>query len=676
MEIRFINGINKVTGSCTWLRHKKTNTQFLVDCGMIQGGFSNEFENSKEFLFDPKDIKYLFLTHSHLDHCGLIPKLYKEGFNGKIFCSKATGDLTRNILNDSIKHTNLYGKNEVNKMNFYFIDSNINFRFGNLMKLEEDLLFCCNRSAHILGSLSYSFSWKDEDGNEKSILFSGDLGNSIKDNQTEFLLKESHQPHFNIEYMVLESTYGSLEDKKKYLYLEKINVLKSKLEDFLLSDDLDTLIIPTFSQHRYQQILFDLYYIVFKEIDFDLLLKNKIKKGIRGDIFNIENLKNKKIKKEDEIILKNNLKGIYKINDNGSKDLQEYKLFSDEFEQLSIKKLKTLKIFFDENNPLLRQQLERLIPCRGTFIMDSPLGNKINKIYLNHIEDKLISKNIKKNKFFHNDLDKKFDMEKIKLLLASENIESKLFSFINKSKIDNSKKKKNKSKKVKLKNQINLRKKIILTSSGMCSEGKILDYLDSEIENERSLIWLIGYQAARTNGKKLLRLSEGYYDTPEKMQVENLQLKKREIKLEKVKINIDNLTELYSSHIFPEDLVDNYIFCDYNQGTKTKKNSIIFLNHGEKEAKEKIKEKIMEKNENNEFPPEIRSVENVIIPYDSGIIYDLDKKAKESVATKKFISNPHDNLILQELIKQNELLREENKLLKEQNENMKKLIKT
>ena len=72
--------------------------QFLVDCGMQQGEAA---ENGGFFAFQPSEIAYLFLTHAHIDHCGLIPKLVKEGFKGKIITTPATADLARIMLHDS-----------------------------------------------------------------------------------------------------------------------------------------------------------------------------------------------------------------------------------------------------------------------------------------------------------------------------------------------------------------------------------------------------------------------------------------------------------------------------------------------------------------------------------------------------------------------------------------------
>ena len=98
MKIRFLGAARRVTGSCYHLLDD--NMQMLVDCGMYQGRDADEI-NNKAFPFDPGQIQYLLLTHAHLDHSGLIPKLVKDGFRGKILTTSATAELVEIMLYDS-----------------------------------------------------------------------------------------------------------------------------------------------------------------------------------------------------------------------------------------------------------------------------------------------------------------------------------------------------------------------------------------------------------------------------------------------------------------------------------------------------------------------------------------------------------------------------------------------
>ena len=99
MQISFHGAAGEVTGSCI-LVETKTN-KFLVDCGMFQGSQFAREENFEAWPFDPVSIDFLLLTHAHVDHCGRLPKLYADGFRGRVYCTPATRDLTEIILLDA-----------------------------------------------------------------------------------------------------------------------------------------------------------------------------------------------------------------------------------------------------------------------------------------------------------------------------------------------------------------------------------------------------------------------------------------------------------------------------------------------------------------------------------------------------------------------------------------------
>src|SRR5512139_1035104 len=99
MKAQFLGGVRTVTGSATLL--EKGSLRWLVDCGMFQGGKELEERNRNLQPYRAKDLSFILLTHAHIDHSGLIPKLVKEGFKGKVVCTKATYDLCEIMLRDS-----------------------------------------------------------------------------------------------------------------------------------------------------------------------------------------------------------------------------------------------------------------------------------------------------------------------------------------------------------------------------------------------------------------------------------------------------------------------------------------------------------------------------------------------------------------------------------------------
>ena len=99
MKLTFLGAAHTVTGSCYLLESEER--KILVDCGMFQGGRRIRELNYKEFSFNPAELDCVVLTHAHIDHCGLVPKLYKEGFKGSVYATKVTCELAQIMLPDS-----------------------------------------------------------------------------------------------------------------------------------------------------------------------------------------------------------------------------------------------------------------------------------------------------------------------------------------------------------------------------------------------------------------------------------------------------------------------------------------------------------------------------------------------------------------------------------------------
>lgn len=253
-----------VTGSCLHTTidfldeyGNKKETHFLIDCGLNQGkseGESEELNDPNSFLFDPKSIEAVFLTHAHADHCGRLPILPKLGFKGKIFCYKKTEKLTKSILENSAaiheqtakqkKQKPLYTAGDVTEALGKFICCEFNKTFKFTPNI--DVTFLTNE--HMLGSAMILFEIADSFGNKLNILFTGDYNDTnVLFNTTESLPDRLRQMPL---HMVIESTYGSTTSDSIKEEFRKDILEELKSDKFIL--------IPAFSMERTQRILYEL----------------------------------------------------------------------------------------------------------------------------------------------------------------------------------------------------------------------------------------------------------------------------------------------------------------------------------------------------------------------------------------------------------------------------------
>ncbi|MBD3329571.1 MBL fold metallo-hydrolase [Candidatus Dojkabacteria bacterium] len=266
MKIQFCGAARTVTGSCYFLDTGKY--KLLVDCGAFQGPYEVEKLNREKFPFDPAEIDYVFLTHSHFDHCGRLPVLIKQGFKGKIIATQPTRDIAQVILLDSARIQEedyrrykeraakrdsgdddyfvpkpMYHKDDVNRtMEFFKV-----YAYGESLELGDGLEFRMRDAGHILGSASFELWVKNAEGRARKFLFSGDLGQPgqriIRDPD---MVREA-------DYVVVESTYGNrLHKSKDDTVLELLTILQGAAKSK------SKVIIPTFAVERAQEILYEL----------------------------------------------------------------------------------------------------------------------------------------------------------------------------------------------------------------------------------------------------------------------------------------------------------------------------------------------------------------------------------------------------------------------------------
>ncbi|MES2850970.1 MAG: MBL fold metallo-hydrolase, partial [Bacteroidota bacterium] len=262
MKIAFHGAARTVTGS-KHLLALTNGKKYLLDCGMFQGMGKETDAMNRDFGFDAAEVDHLILSHAHIDHSGLIPKLVKDGFAGKIFCTPATKALTAVLLEDSagiqeseVKYENkrraqeglpylepLYKTEDA----FNALDRFVEVEYGQWFTIDENVQVMYTDAGHIIGSAVVNLRVK-ENGATRAITFSGDVGR-----YRDVILK-SPQEFPQADVILLESTYGnSLHDMAVTTpdqilhWIEKACVQKK-----------GKLIMPAFSVGRTQEILFAL----------------------------------------------------------------------------------------------------------------------------------------------------------------------------------------------------------------------------------------------------------------------------------------------------------------------------------------------------------------------------------------------------------------------------------
>lgn len=258
MNIRFLGAVKGVTGSCHLIEFK--DKKILLDCGQFQG--RDEDLNIEEFDFNPGEIDYLFLSHSHIDHSGRIPLLVKKGFKGTIYSSKPTYDLCQIMLIDSahIHEMETEWKNRKAQRSglplvepLYTQDDAMAslkyFRtalYEQLIDVDESIVIRFNDAGHILGSSIIEMWFKDE-GDTTKLVFSGDIGMKEKPllNDPEIIEKA--------DYLIIESTYGNrLHEKVEQRIEELIGIILDTTRKG------GTVVIPSFAVGRTQEIIYEL----------------------------------------------------------------------------------------------------------------------------------------------------------------------------------------------------------------------------------------------------------------------------------------------------------------------------------------------------------------------------------------------------------------------------------
>jgi metallo-beta-lactamase family protein len=262
MKITFHGAARTVTGS-KHLISLTNGKKILLDCGMYQGMGKETDALNRDFGFNPAEITCVLLSHAHADHCGLLPRMVKEGFRGKIYATSATIDIAKIILQDSAhiqqqdiaflnkrRHEEgrdllkpLYSQEDVFRTFEHFVP----VHYHQPIEVDKNIRFELFNVGHIAGSATIYLTLTEE-GKPTSIVFSGDVG------RYNDPILHSPQTFPQADYIIIESTYGNKLHDPMDTYTEE---LYTCIEETCIRKK-GKLIIPAFSVGRTQELLYAL----------------------------------------------------------------------------------------------------------------------------------------------------------------------------------------------------------------------------------------------------------------------------------------------------------------------------------------------------------------------------------------------------------------------------------
>ena len=256
MRLTFLGAAGTVTGS----RHmvEVNDKRLLVDCGLFQGPKKNRLKNWEPFPVDPSSIDAILLTHAHVDHIGFLPAVVKEGFRGPIYCTQATADLAGILLPDTghlqeeeAKWANKKGYSKHKPAKPLFTEDDARdvlqylepVEYGQHFEPAPDIRAKYRDTGHILGAGFLDLKTTNRT-DPKKIVFSGDMGRPW-----DAILRPP-VPAYNVNYLVMESTYGDRLHEENFSEDELARVVNESMERG------GVLVIPAFAVGRSQTILF------------------------------------------------------------------------------------------------------------------------------------------------------------------------------------------------------------------------------------------------------------------------------------------------------------------------------------------------------------------------------------------------------------------------------------
>jgi len=256
MKLEFFGAAAEVTGSCHILH--VGGRQILLDCGLIQGSRKDEERNRDPFPFDASKIEAVVLSHAHLDHCGRLPLLVKRGFRGPVFAQEAGCELVAILLADAAHLAERDAEYRTRKTGkkvkpLYTLAEGEQVirqlrgqKYRNPFKVIKGVKVCFRDAGHILGSCVVEL-WAEENGVERKIVFSGDLG------QYDTPILKDPEPIDQADVVLMESTYGGRRHRDREETIRELGEILTAPRS-----NRGNILIPAFSIGRSQEIMYQL----------------------------------------------------------------------------------------------------------------------------------------------------------------------------------------------------------------------------------------------------------------------------------------------------------------------------------------------------------------------------------------------------------------------------------
>lgn len=276
-----------VTGSCTYIVFN--NKKILLECGLHQSSTNSYLDsykiNSEKFRFDPKEIDYVFICHSHVDHTGLLPRLYKEGCKAKIILNHETALITeallRNcafILNDEARilskrykreYVPIYTEDDVERVIDFFYEYN---NYNLIYTLDNTISFQWVKNSHCPGAAQLVLTLKSEMKTRK-ILYTSDIGSL---NTKNHYVQNTEIYGGFVDMVIMESTYG--DNKRNLKKTREFDVEHLRVAINTVIERKGTIIMPAFSFARTQELLTTLYDIFHNDKNFttEIIIDSKL----------------------------------------------------------------------------------------------------------------------------------------------------------------------------------------------------------------------------------------------------------------------------------------------------------------------------------------------------------------------------------------------------------------